>query len=98
MIVIQGEVRKVIVEPYKDKSGKEIPQAILILEPSGERQNYEVYLNENQLRSGAAEAWNKLRGKVANIGVTLYVNYQYNFHRFNASGKGLPVEMGAANG
>lgn len=92
MIIMQGEVRKIIDDPYKDKSGKEVMQTILILEPFNQKQNYEIYFNENQIKAGVVDIWNKLRGKTASIAVSLYINHDFKFHKYNASGNGLPIE------
>lgn len=91
MLTITGEVRKVLDDQYQDRNKKQVQQAILILEPENGRQNYEVYLSPKQLQGGVKDAWAKLQGKKASICVSLFVNHDYKFHKFNAVGTGMPL-------
>lgn len=90
MLTISGEVRKVLDDQYTDKNKKTVKQAVLVIEPSEGRQNYEVFLSARQVEAGAKEAWSKLQGKQASVPVSLFVNHDYRFYKFNAVGTGLP--------
>jgi len=96
MLTITGEVRKVINSDYKTKDNQLVRQSVLIIEPENSRQNYEVYLNQDQLNQGAETSWNALKGSKASVEVSLFVNHQYKFYKFNAVGNGKPV--GVKNG
>lgn len=101
MIAITGEVRKLIDADYKTKNDRNVRQCVLILEPENGRQNYEVYLNANQLKNGAEAAWPTLRGSVQTIEVSLFVSHEHKFYKFNATGTGMPLKgatHGTANG
>ncbi|HQQ62680.1 MAG TPA: hypothetical protein PLF22_03815 [Pseudomonadales bacterium] len=89
MITITGEVRKVLDDQYTDGKGNKVAQAVLVIEPSSERKNYEVFLSAAQVRSGAKDAWLKLVGQSASVPVSLYVNHEYRLHKFNAAGDGM---------
>lgn len=91
MLTITGEVRKVLDDEYKANDGQQVKQAIVIIEPENARQNYEVYLSRDQVAKGAKAAWEKLRGRPASVSVSLFVNYQFKFHKYNAVGNGLPL-------
>jgi len=91
MITITGEVRKLINADYRTKSDKTVRQSVLILEPENGRQNYEVYLNADQLKE-AETTWTELRGSVQSIEVSLYVSHEHNFHKFNAVGTAKPLQ------
>lgn len=92
MLTITGEVRKVLDDAYTDKKSGEVhPQAIVVIEPKTQAQNYEIQLTRAQCKAGARSHWEKLIGQQATIEVTLYVNYDYRFHKFTAHGKGLPA-------
>lgn len=96
MLTITGEVRKVLDSQYNDKnSGKPVSQAILIIEPANGRQNYEVFLTGRQCQSGSKDAWSKLIGKTAAVEVSLFVNHEYRFYKFNALGNGSPIAPAA---
>lgn len=85
MLTITGEVRKILDDSYTDKRTKKlVKQAILVLEPEDQAQNYQVKLTGAQLNSGVDTDWQKLIGKPAAVAVSLYVNYDYKFHRFTA--------------
>jgi hypothetical protein len=88
MLTVTGEVRKVLDAEYRD--GK---QAVVVLEPENQRQNFEVYLSRAQLAEGAKAAWEKLRGHRASVAVSLFVNYEFKFYKFNAVGAGLPTPV-----
>lgn len=93
MLTITGEVRKVLPSSYTNrKTGEEVSQAVLVLEPSNQRQNYEITFNSKQLQSGVVAEWECLKGKIASIEVMLYVNHQHGFHKFSAAGNGKPME------
>lgn len=91
MLTITGEVRKVLDDQYQDRKQRQVQQAILIIEPENGRQNYEVYLSNKQLQGGAKDAWSKLQGKKCSVCVSLFVNHDYRFHKFNAVGSGMPM-------
>lgn len=91
MLTITGEVRKVLDDEYKTNDGQQVKQAVVVIEPENARQNYEVYLSRDQVANGAKAAWEKMRGHRASVAVSLFVNYQFKFHKFNAVGPGLPV-------
>lgn len=91
MITITGEVRKLINADYKTKSDRNVRQSVLILEPENARQNYEVYLNADQLKQSET-SWTELRGSVQSIEVSLYVSHEHSFHKFNAVGTGKPLQ------
>jgi len=93
MMTITGEVRKVLDDEYKDGKGQSVKQAVVVIEPDNARQNYEVYLSRAQVADGAKTAWEKLRGHRASVAVSLFVNYQFKFHKFNAVGTGLPSPL-----
>lgn len=90
MLTITGEVRKVLPDQYKNRDGNQVDQAILIIEPEAGRQNYNIYLSAKQVQAGAAAEWEKLRGQQATVPVSLYVSYEHRFHKYNASGTGMP--------
>jgi hypothetical protein len=92
MMLLTGEVRKVIFSDYKNKNNETINQGILIIEPENSRQNYEVYLNATQLKTGVRDTWQSLKGKTATVAVSLFVNYEYKFHKFNAIGDAQPYK------
>lgn len=92
MMLLSGEVRKVIFSDYKNKNNETINQGILIIEPESSRQNYEVYLNASQLKTGVRDTWQSLKGKTATIAVSLFVNHDYKFHKFNAVGDARPYK------
>jgi hypothetical protein len=91
MIVITGEVRKLLESSYKDRNGETRQQFKLIMEPDNAPQNYEIELNTRQCEDGAATAWQKLKGKSASLAVSLYVNHEHRFYKFRAAGQGLPI-------
>ena len=91
MLIVKGEVRKVIDKPFKRKSGDTVDQAIVILEPEDDSQNYQVYLSDRQLQGGIRTKWEALKGKTVSVPVSLFVNYDYKFHKFNALGSGEPM-------
>ncbi len=91
MITLTGEVRKVLEDSYKDKSGNQVSQKTLVIEPADARQNYQVSLTRKQCEKGAHVEWEKLIGKQACIAVFLYVNYDYKFYKYTAVGSGLPL-------
>jgi len=91
MLTITGEVRKVLDDQYTDKQNRKVNQAVLVIEPPQGRQNYEVFLSARQVQAGAKDAWLKLQGKQASVGVSLFVNHDYRFYKFNAVGDGLPA-------
>lgn len=85
MLTLTGEVRKILPSSYTSrKTGEEINQAVLILEPSGGRQNYEVNISAKQLQDGAVSIWERLKGKQASVEVSLYVNHEHKFQKFTA--------------
>lgn len=94
MILIAGELRKIIDAQYKSQTtGQLQPQKILVIEPHEGRQNYEVYLTPNQLKNNEIlRAWHDLKSKPVNVAVRLYVNYQHAFYKYIAIGDGLPQE------
>lgn len=94
MLIITGEVRKVIDDPYTDRDGNTVNQKVVVLEPSSGRQNFEVFLTGSQVNAGIDQRWLKLKGKVASIEVSLYVNYQYRFYKYSAVGDGEPILQG----
>jgi len=51
-----------------------------------------VYLNASQLKSGIRDTWQGLKGKTATIVVSLFVNYEYKFHKYNAVGDAKPYK------
>lgn len=91
MLTITGEVRKVLDDQYKNRQEQQVNQAILVIEPPHGRQNYEIFLSSKQVQSGAKDAWAKLIGKQASVPVSLFVNHEYRFYKFNAVGNGLPM-------
>ncbi len=92
MITITGEVRKVQSANYTNKkTGEEITQSVIIIEPEIGRNNHEIMLNAKQISNGAADVWKKLKGKQASVSVSLFVNYQYQFYKFSADLDGLPL-------
>jgi len=98
MLTVTGEIRKVLETGYTSrKTGEQVSQAIVVIEPANQRQNYEVYLNSSQIKRGAIKAWEALRGQVASIEVALYVNHQYSFHKLSAVGEAQPI-MEKVNG
>jgi len=92
MQMITGEVRKVLDDEYKNKNGNLVKQAIVVIEPIIGRQNYEIYLSRSQVDSGMVDTWLKLIGKQASVSVTMFVNYEYRFQKFNALGNGQPLK------
>lgn len=93
MLTITGEVRKVLDHGYTDKrTGEIVPQAKLVLEPPHGAQNYEVFLTAKQVKNGVRANWEALVGKPAAIAVSLYVNHDYRFHKFTATGSGEPLK------
>lgn len=88
MFLVIGELRKIIDEDYKDKSGQVVRQSILIFEPPTGRQNVEVFLNGQQIES--LKDWQALRGKTAAIMANIYVNHDYRFYKLNAVGNAKP--------
>jgi len=86
MLLIKGELRRVIDDSYHDKKTGELhKQAVLVIEPESGRQNYEVKLTRQQCKTaGMLEQWESLRGKIISVAVSLYVNHDYKFHRFTA--------------
>jgi hypothetical protein len=92
MLTITGEVRKVLDKTYKDKQKNSVAQAVVIIEPEYGSQNYEIFLNKKQIEAGAKDAWLKLKGRVATVSVSLFVNHEYRFHKFNATFDAKPVE------
>lgn len=98
MLTISGEVRKVLDDSYTDKRTKKtVKQAILVLEPEDQAQNFEIKLTSAQLDSGVEADWQKLIGKRASVAVSLYVNYEYKFHRYTAV-TGKPITRGPKHG
>lgn len=91
MLTITGEVRKVIDDEYTDSKGVLVKQAIIVIEPENSRQNYEVFLNRNQVANGAKDLWIKLKGQQASIAASLFVNYEFKFYKFNALGTAQPI-------
>lgn len=94
MLTITGEVRRVVDDNYNDKEGKTVEQKIVILEPEEGRQNFEVILTSSQIADGVHTKWEKIKGKIASVSVVLYVNYQYRFHKYTATGSGEPQPQG----
>ena len=92
VLIITGEVRKVLDDEYQDKNGNFIKQAIVIIEPESGRQNYEVTLSRKQVDSGMFDTWVKSIGQKASVAVSLFVNYQYKFYKYNAIGSGEPMK------
>ena len=93
MLTLTGEVRKVLSSGYTSrKTGEQITQAIVVIEPDNRRYTYEVHLSANQLKKGALQTWEALKGQVATIEATLYVNHQYGFHKFVAAGDAQPIK------
>lgn len=98
MLTITGEVRKILDDSYSDKRTKKIVrQAVLVLEPEDQAQNFEIELTSSQLDSGAEAEWQKLIGKQASVAVSLYINYEYKFHRYTAV-TGKPIRRGSKHG
>jgi hypothetical protein len=94
MLTISGEVRKVIDNSYTDKrSGKPVQQALVIIEPLTGRQNYEVFLNQKQIKTGVLEMWERLRGAQVRVPVALFVSHEHRFYKFNAEGSGEPEAL-----
>lgn len=91
MLTITGEVRKVLDDEYKDGKGNMVRQAIVVVEPESGRQNYEVFLSKSQVNAGMRERWEALKGKRAAVAVSLFVNWDYKFYKFNAVGSGEPL-------
>lgn len=92
MIIIKGEVRKVVDHGYKDKkTGSLVKQALIVIEPDQGRQNYEVMLTTKHVDTGIRKAWEALIGKSASVAVSLYVNYEYKFYKFTASNDAKPI-------
>jgi hypothetical protein len=92
MMLLTGEVRKVIFSDYKNKNNETVNQAVLILEPENTRQNYEITLNATQLKTGVRDTWQSLKGKTATVAVSLFVNHDYKFYKFNAVGDAQPYK------
>lgn len=93
MIRITGEVRKVLDQPYADrKTGEMIDQAVVVLEPLNSRQNYEVHLSAKQIKAGARKVWESLKGQHVSVAVSLYINWDYRFFKYIATGNGEPVK------
>ena len=58
VLAITGEVRKVLDDPYTDKrTGEQVSQVIVIIEPESGRQNYEVYPSRSQLKPQVLDLW-----------------------------------------
>lgn len=95
MLIITGEVRKVLDSSYKSKSkdGQLVSQSIVVIEPDDGRQNYEVFLSSRQIKDGALNQWEAIKGHRASVAVNLYVNYQYKFYKFTAAGSGSPLPV-----
>ena len=94
MLTIKGEVRKVVNSDYvKKSSGELVKQAIVILEPETERNNYEVFLTADHIKQGLVDLYTKCKGKVVSIPVELFVSHPYKFHKFTASGTGKPISI-----
>ncbi len=91
MLTITGEVRKVLDDEYKDGKGNTVKQAIIVIEPDNGRQNYEVFLSRAQVNAGMRERWEAVKGKRASVVVSLFVNWDYKFYKFNAAGSAEPV-------
>lgn len=91
MILLTGEVRKILDKPYTTKSGKSVSQAVLVLEPFDSSQNFEVYLSAKQLAGGVREQWEKLKGQQAAIMCQLFINFDYKFYKYNAIGEAKPI-------
>ena len=91
MLLVSGEVRRVLDDSYKDKDGNVIAQGIVIMEPAYGRQNIELHLTPKQVKAGVKEEWEKLKGQKAAAQVFLYVNHDYKFYKFNAVGDGKPL-------
>ena len=98
MLTITGEVRKVLeTSYYTDKrTGELIPQAVIIIEPDAQRQNYEVNLKRSQLKPKTLERWRSLKGQIVSVPVSLFVSYKHQFYKFNALGSGEPIQPNAA--
>lgn len=92
MIMITGEVRKIVDSSYTNKHSQKVEQSLLIIEPLHGTQNYEITLSSKQLEAGAVKAWEKLKGKQASVMIDLFVNYQYKFTKYNAVGDALPMK------
>ena len=95
MLIIKGEVRKVLDDSYTDKkTGEHHQQSILVIEPPVGAQNYEVKLTRKQCAAKFTDQWRDLVGQNRAVAVTLYVNHQYKFHKFTAiSGEPLPESL-----
>jgi len=95
MIKLTGEVRKVLDHGYTDKrTGEQVAQGKLILEPEQGAQNYEIILTAKQIASGARDQWQKLAGQTASVQVSLYINYEYKFTKYTAVGRAEPLLEG----
>lgn len=95
MLTITGEIRKVLDSSYKSKAGQIVAQSIVVIEPDDSRQNYEVVLNSRQIKDGALNQWESMKGQRASVVVNLYVNHQYKFYKFTAVGTGNPLPIRA---
>lgn len=93
MISIHGELRKIVSSKYTNKkTGEEIHQSVLVIEPENARQNYEVFLSPAQTRSpDALKRWQALKGQTVTVPVNLFVNWEHRFHKFNAVGNAEPL-------
>lgn len=79
------------------RTGELIPQAVVIIEPDTERQNYEVSLKRSQIKPKTLEHWRSLKGQSVSVSMTLFVSYEHQFYKFNAQGSGEPILANAVN-
>lgn len=94
MILVTGELRKILDADYKTKAGESQPQKVLVIEPVTTRQNHEVYITPAQLKNPELlNTWTNLIGQHIAISIRLYVNHDYQFYKFIATGDGLPQEQ-----
>lgn len=93
MLTLTGEVRKILDKSYVNRNGDTVSQAVVVMEPEHDSRNYEVYLSTKQVSSGIKDQWEKLKGSKASVIVSLFVNYEYKFHKFNAVGNAKPLEV-----
>lgn len=83
MLTLTGEVRKIMPDSYV-KDGKTIHRYSLILEPDNQAQNYQIQFTPKQCEAKLHAQWEKLKGKRVAVEVSLYVNYEFRFHKYTA--------------
>lgn len=84
MMILTGEVRKLIPDSYTDKDGRTHSRYLLVLEPDNKTQNYEIQFTVRQCEDLIHQQWEKLKGKKASVEVSLYVNYEHRFIKYSA--------------